>query len=66
MNPGIKAKFCDLFMLPPEHYLIRQTEDCVFQLAAATAFEEHDDVYLKIDAIVNQALRLQFQLWRPI
>ena len=66
MDPEIKAKFCDLFKFPPGHDLIRQTEVCVFQLAASTTFEEHIDVYLKIDAIVNQALRLQFQVWRPI
>ena len=66
MDPETKANICNLFKLPPEHDLIRQTEDCVYQLAAATTFEEHADVYLKIDAIVNQALRLQLEACDPI
>ena len=66
MDPEIKAKIGDLFKLPPEQDFIMQTEDCAYQLAAATTFEEHADVYLKIDAIVNQALRLQLEACDPI
>ena len=66
MDPEIKAKICELFILPPEHDLIRQTELCVFQMAAATTTEDHINVYLKIDAIVKQALRLQLEVWRAI
>ena len=66
MDPETKANICDLFKLTPEHDLIRQTEDCVYQLTAATSFEEHADVYLKLDAIVNQALRLQLEACDPI
>ena len=61
MDPETKANICALFKLPHEHDLIRQTEDCVYLLAAATTFEEHADVYLKIDSIVNQALWLQLE-----
>ena len=61
MDPETKANIYALFNLPPEHDLIRQTEDCVYLLAAAITFEEHSDVYLKLDAIVNQALRLQLE-----
>ena len=66
MDPETKANICALFKLPPEHDLIRQTEDCVYLLAAAITFEEHADVYLKLDAIVNQALRLQLEACAPI
>ena len=53
MDPETKANICSLFKLPPEHDLIRQTDECVYLLAAAITFEEHADVYLKLDAIVN-------------
>ena len=66
MDPEIKAKICELFILPPELDLMRQTELCVFQLAAATTIEDHIDVYFKIAAIVNQALLLQLEVWRPL
>ena len=66
MDPETNANICPVFKLPPEHDLIRQTEDCVYQLAAATTFEEHADVYWKSDAIVNQALRLQLEACNPI
>ena len=66
MDPDTKAKICALFKLPPEHDLIRQTDECVYQLACAISFEEHADVYLKLDAIVNQALRLQLEACDPI
>ena len=66
MNPEIKVTICDPITLPPAYDHIRPTQVCVFQLAAARTFEEQDDVYVKIDANVKQALRLQFQVWRPI
>ena len=66
MDPETKGNICALFKLPREHDLIRQTEDCVYLLAAAITFEEHADVSLKLDAIVNQALRLQLEACDPI
>ena len=66
MHHEAKANICALFKLPPEHDLIRQTDECVYQLACSIYFEEHADVYLKLDAIVNQALRLQLEACDPI
>ena len=66
IDPEIHGKICDLFMLPPEHDHIRQTDDCVYLLGAAIIFQEHADVYMKLDAIVKQALRLQLEACAPI
>ena len=62
MDPEIQTEICDLFKLRNEHALISQTEVCVFHLAEATTVEAHIDVFLKIDAIINQALRLQLEV----
>ena len=66
MDPETKANICALLKLPPEQALIRQTDNCVYLLAAALTFEEQADLYLKLDGIVNQALRLQLETCAPI